>query len=561
MKIFRYEYFFSRKKCIHYIFKSWLSNNLVAVGQTTHTAHYAQHVVVGGVYTHLSGLGTRHGRVGQHQLESGVVDAAEVARARRLVLLRAESEGVHVDTSVGVAGVVLVGLHQIEVGTLTLREAVLTVELQLGNNNGVLTPAVHVQSGLGKHESTSVRHSGLVASSLGVPLLERRSGGLSGESGDGVRQGINGISVVERLGTQSAEQRLSVLERRAVVNVSVRLDNPYELLARMVEVQLDLVRRGTYRLITSELELLDEVLMRVLSHTAALISIQEDVVDVQRRGDQRLVVGVRHLSAIGKAGHGPQALINRAQIKVDLHLMVLEGNQRQGKTRVTAEPELERHVQSGLGESLAGRAHLLGRVGRARTIDIGVRRVGHVGQLGGVTHHLVVTTLGSGSKSQLVPDVHPVTVLTIDTLSTDLYLYLRDELLTREIQPASVHITRAILHVLVNLGQSHLQVGAVRQITITADSASHTATEIGLSVECLLDRLHSEVSVATVGHLPESNLRVTSQVYVLSTVSDKLHKSTSHGYTIAKEKKTTEINRDINILHEKYRYSKSYLTL
>ena len=109
--------------------KNKVSDNLVAVGQTTHTAHYAQHVVVGGVDTHLSGLGTGDGSVGQHQLESGVVDAAEVARARRLVLLRAESERVHVDTSVGVAGVVLVGLHQIEVGTLTLREAVLAVEL------------------------------------------------------------------------------------------------------------------------------------------------------------------------------------------------------------------------------------------------------------------------------------------------------------------------------------------------------------------------------------------------------------------------------------------------
>ena len=71
-----------------------VTNNLVAVGQTTHTAHYAQHVVVGGVHSHLSGVSAQHGRIGQNQLESGVVDAAEVARARRLVLLRAQGEGV-----------------------------------------------------------------------------------------------------------------------------------------------------------------------------------------------------------------------------------------------------------------------------------------------------------------------------------------------------------------------------------------------------------------------------------------------------------------------------------
>jgi hypothetical protein len=138
--------------------------------------------------------------------------------------------------------------------------------------------------------------------------------------------------------------------------------------------------------------------------------------------------------------------------------------------------------------------------------------------------------------------MHPVTILTVDALTTNLYLNLGDELLTGEIQPAGVHGTGGASHLLVNLGESHLQVGTVGQITIARDSASHTATEIGLTVERLLNRLHSEVSVATVGHLPESNLRVTSKVHVLSAVGNKLHKSTTHGYTIAKEKKTQNYN-------------------
>jgi len=132
---------------------------LVAVGETTHTGHHAEHVVVGGIDADLGGLGSGNGGVGQNKEQGGVVNAREVARARWLVLLRAQSEGVHVDTSVGVAGVVLVGLDEVEVGTLALGEAVLTVELKLGGHNGVLTPAVEVQSGLSKHEGAGIRHT------------------------------------------------------------------------------------------------------------------------------------------------------------------------------------------------------------------------------------------------------------------------------------------------------------------------------------------------------------------------------------------------------------------
>jgi hypothetical protein len=72
------------------------------------------------------------------------------------VLLGAKGKGVHVDTGIGSTGVVLEGLDNIEVGTLTLREAVLSVKLKLGSDNRVLTPAVHVKSSLGKNEGTSI---------------------------------------------------------------------------------------------------------------------------------------------------------------------------------------------------------------------------------------------------------------------------------------------------------------------------------------------------------------------------------------------------------------------
>ena len=71
----------------------------------------------------------------------------------------------------------------------------------------------------------------------------------------------------------------------------VRLNNPNEFLNGVVEVKLNLVRRRTNGLITSELELSDKVFMRVLGHSAAFISVKEDIVNIQRGSDQRLVIG------------------------------------------------------------------------------------------------------------------------------------------------------------------------------------------------------------------------------------------------------------------------------
>ena len=62
-------------------------------------------------------------------MKNSVINSGEVAAARGLVFLRAKSKGVYVDTSVRVAGVVLVRLDNIKVGTLTLRETVLAVKL------------------------------------------------------------------------------------------------------------------------------------------------------------------------------------------------------------------------------------------------------------------------------------------------------------------------------------------------------------------------------------------------------------------------------------------------
>jgi hypothetical protein len=353
------------------------------------------------------------------------------------------------------------------------------------------------------------------------------------EGHNGVGEGINRVGVVEGLSAEETVEDAARLERRAVVNVLVGLDNPDKLLNGVVKVKLDLVGRRTDGLITGELKLLDEVLVGVLGHTPTLIGVEEDVVDVEGSGDEGLVVSRGNLDGTSaQAGHSPQALLNGADIKVDLDLVVLKSDKGKGQTGVAAEPELKGDIEGGLGESIAGSANLTRSVSIARAINVVKGGVGDEGQLGSVSDHLEVTALLLGRHGKLVPDVHPVSVLTVDALATDLNLNLRDELLTGEVKPTGIDVAwrdaSSVLQRLANLRESNLKVSAVSQITITRDGAGHAATEVSLAVESLLNRLHGEVGVTLVGNLPESDLGVTSKVNVLGAIGDKLHKSSSH---------------------------------
>jgi len=294
----------------------------------------------------------------------------------------------------------LVRLDPREVGTFTLREAILAVKLELSGDDRVLTPTMHVKRGLREDESSGIRNTRVIqvrssvvekssnirssvrrnrnswATQVRLIVRVRRSVPVSSESGrrnvvksssvlektvginvsarvssnrgrstesmDGIRKSINGVSVVEGLSSKDLEKKSITGQRRTVVNILIGLDNPDELLNRVVEVELNLVRRRTNRFITSELELSNEVLMRVLCHSAALISIQKDVVNIERSSNQRLIVsnGGRNWASnrvlagrssvrIGvavKSGNSPETLINRTNIKVDLDLVVLESN-------------------------------------------------------------------------------------------------------------------------------------------------------------------------------------------------------------------------------------------
>jgi len=557
-------------------------HRLIGVSKTTHATHDTENIVVGGIDTNLGSLGALNGSVGENKLKGSIVNAGEVARSAWLMLFGPQGKGVNVDTSVGSAGVVLEGLNKVEVSALTLREAILAVKLELSGDDGVHTPAVKGERSLGKNESAGIRYTrvlkarsligirskvGLVvamtvskngrnlallppvsigdidstslvketrtidegASSLGNSIV-------STKSMDSVGKSIDGISVVKGLSTEKPVKKLVAVERRTVVNVLIGLDNPDELLNGVVKVELDLVGRRADRLVTSELKLLDKILMGVLSHAPALISVEEDVVNIERGSDQRLVVSGVDAATVGgvidtaaERADGPQALINGANIEVNFDLVILKGDEGESKTRVTAIPELKGDIEGSLGESIAGSANLTRSVSLARTIDGIERGIGDKGQLGGVADHGKVTGLLINGESKVVPDVHPVTILAINALTTDLNLNLRNQLLTGEIEPTGINtVLRSAFHRLVNLGESNLKVSAVSQITITRNGAGYTTTEIGLSVKSLLNRLHSKVGVTFVRYLPKGDLRVTSEIDVLGAVSYKLHKTSCH---------------------------------
>ena len=233
--------------------------------------------------------------------------------------------------------------------------------------------------------------------------------------------------------------------------------------------------------------------MRVLCHLSTFISIKEDIVDVKRSSNKRLLVGSGDglCSAGGSKGvDSPQALTKRSQVKVDLDLVVLKGNKRKGKSRVSAKPEKKRNVKSGLRKSVSWGTHLCrGTVGGTRSRHRGECRISDVGKLSGVTNHLEVSSLLLRCHGDLVPDVHPVTVLTVDSLTTNLNLNLGNKLLTTVVQPSGVdgRTLGGTSHGLVDLRKSHLKISSVGKITISGDCACYTSTEIGLTRESLFD--------------------------------------------------------------------------
>ena len=241
-----------------------------------------------------------------------VVDAGEVAGTSGLVLLGLEREGVRVHTGVGGTGVVVEGLHLVEVLALLSLEAILTVEDELELGEG--TDGILSESGA---TTISAEHEerGTVARG-GDHAVRHETLNVGGE---------NDIVVV-RLGGE--------VPQSVGVAGDVR-EAPHELLDGVVVREADLLGGGGIDGVgTSVLNLLDEVLVTLLGEAATLLSVEVDVVSP-------------HLEGVGVAVGGE---IGR-KVDVDADLVVLEGDEREVETGVAVEEEEEGEVDGLAGDT------------------------------------------------------------------------------------------------------------------------------------------------------------------------------------------------------------------
>lgn len=531
------------------------------------------------------------------------------------MLLRLKSEGVDVDTNRRGTSVVLPRLDLVKVGSLTLRESVLTVELDLGDLNRVLALALDARGkdDLGKEvvggtlkdaviigevagAGVDTRASGQTRVGRGTKT-ESNSGHVDARASGGTRtrcksvhlesaRAIGGkdtvaenvhddalsgpvIRVVEGLLTRSL---LDPRNRgRVAVNEGVTLDNPDKFLDGVVKVHLDLVGRSSDGLITSELDLVNEVLVALLGKAPALLRVKVDVVNIEGSSDKlelgdgsdtitEILDGSRGGRDTPTAGRDVRivtvaAVVVLLELNIDTNLVVLEGDEGDGKTRVAAVPELEGDVEGLHGAASAGHAAVGELRGSASGIKSNTGRRLEEDKIGGVTDHLIKGGLSTDGLGKLGPDLHPVTVLPVNARSTDLNLDLLDEAVTNVVEPPET-ITRNGEG---DLGESDLNVRAVHQVSVTGDDGSDTSSEVSLSVEGDLNRLHSEVGVPLVENLPESNLGGTRDVDILSTIADKLHKTTTH-FVVCVKKREKNARRALTLQMREFRLRK-YLSV
>ena len=191
-----------------------------------------------------------------------------------------------------------------------------------------------------------------------------------------------------------------------------------------------------------------------LGEAAALIRVEVDVVDVQRRGDQAglgnaVADGVR-VGADGRVV--PAEILELLELEPDLDLVVLEGNQRQRQARVAVEPELEGDVQRVLRGALRDLGRGVGlRVGDARGIAVLAALDQQIHERGHVAHHVGIARLLAGLLRELVPDLEPVTVVLVDLLTADLNVHIVDQVVADPVEPAELG-TRAVARRQADLG-------------------------------------------------------------------------------------------------------------
>ena len=195
-----------------------------------------------------------------HNLDLRVIDAREVAGTGGLMLFGLERERVRVDTGVGAASVVVVGLHLVEVLTRLFLETVLAVKDELEGvegTNGFFGEAAGTTGTVGTSTNGEKGSTGRVGGNERVG-----TGGVVGVGAD-LDVGISGRGgeVPQRVVGQGVGEA------------------PHQFLDGVVVRQADLLgTTGGNSVGTGVLHLLDQVFMTLLGEPATLFGVQVDVV-------------------------------------------------------------------------------------------------------------------------------------------------------------------------------------------------------------------------------------------------------------------------------------------
>ena len=191
----------------------------------------------------------------------------------------------------------------------------------------------------------------------------------------------------------------------------------------MIEVETDggssAGTRTRFRLV---LELVNEVLMGVLGELATLSGIKVNIVGI-------------HVEIGGTEIAGTNSTVKvracESELDIEFNLVVLKSNERNGKTRVAAEPEAHRNIH------LSG-----GTVERNIAITYTLMSICHtlVTSRCNITGHINTrfstskskSTLGTSgvNLSEITPDGEPESVLAINELASNLELELLEESVT-----------------------------------------------------------------------------------------------------------------------------------
>ena len=222
------------------------------------------------------------------------------------MFLGLEGEGIRVNTGVGGAGVMVVRLDLVEVLTLLLLEAVLTVEDDLEGGEGT-------RSLLG--EGLSTTHG-----------AAREEGHTRVRGGDeAVRESVVGVGIKLDLGDKVLGGE--VPKGRLGRGVG---EAPHELLDGVVVGEADLLGGGLINGIgTGVLHLLNQIFVALLGKSPTLLSVKVDVVGPDLK-DGRVEEG-------GEIGR---------EVDINADLMVLQSNEGQVESGVPVEEENQRKVDT-----------------------------------------------------------------------------------------------------------------------------------------------------------------------------------------------------------------------